>query len=61
MPKKLEDCVTKVSKKIKPRIKGQTKESAAWAVCESSVMKKGGATSKKGTTKKSTTTKKKTK
>ncbi len=52
MPKKLEDCVAKVSKKIKPRTKGQTKESAAWAVCQSSVMKKGG-TAKKTTRKKS--------
>ncbi len=46
MPKKLEDCVAKVSKKIKPRTKGQSKKSAAWAVCQSSVMKKGGASKK---------------
>lgn len=32
-PKKLESCVRKVSKTIKPRKKGQSKKSAAYAVC----------------------------
>lgn len=33
MPKKLMRCVRKVSKTIKPRKKGQSKKSAAYAVC----------------------------
>ena len=33
MPPKLERCVKKVSKTIKPRKKGQSKRSAAYAVC----------------------------
>ena len=33
MPKKLLRCVKKVSKTIKPRKEGQTKKSAAFAVC----------------------------
>jgi len=40
MPKKLERCVRKVSKTIKPRKKGQTKRSAAFAVCTKAVKKK---------------------
>lgn len=32
-PASVERCVKKVSKKIKPRKKGQTKKEAAWAVC----------------------------
>lgn len=33
MPKKLDRCVSKVSKTVKPRKKGQTKKSAAYAIC----------------------------
>jgi len=33
MPKKLERCIKKVSKTVKPRKKGQSKKSAATAVC----------------------------
>lgn len=40
MPKKLERCVRKVSKKIKPRKKKQTKRSAAFAVCKAALKKK---------------------
>lgn len=40
MPKKVEKCVEKVKKTIKPRMKGQTKKSAAWAVCTSAHKKK---------------------
>ncbi len=32
-PKEVESCVRKVSKTIKPKKKGQSKKSAAWAVC----------------------------
>jgi hypothetical protein len=33
MPKKLEKCVEKVEKTVKPKKKGQSKESAAYAIC----------------------------
>lgn len=33
MPKKLDRCVRKVSKTVKPRKKGQTKKNAAYAIC----------------------------
>lgn len=39
-PKKVESCVRKVSKTIKPRKKGQSKKSAAWAVCTAAHKKK---------------------
>lgn len=41
MPAKLERCVRKVSKKIKPRKKGQSKKSAAYAVCTSAMKNTG--------------------
>jgi hypothetical protein len=40
MPAKLEKCVADVSKTVKPR-PGQTAKSAAWGICQVSVMKKG--------------------
>jgi len=39
MPAKVERCVKKVKKTIKPKRKGQTKEEAAYAVCNASVKK----------------------
>lgn len=39
-PAKLERCVKKVSKSIKPREKGQTKRSAAFGVCTASLKRK---------------------
>lgn len=40
MPKKVEKCVEKVKKTISPRKKGQSKESAAYAVCTAAHKKK---------------------
>ena len=45
MPAKIDRCVKRVSKTIKPKKKGQSKKSAAYAVCSRStgyVKKKGG-------------------
>lgn len=39
-PKKLESCIRKVKKTIKPRKKGQSKRSAAYAVCTKSMKHK---------------------
>ena len=39
MPKPVERCVKRVKKTIEPRKKGQSKESAAWAVCTASYKK----------------------
>ena len=44
-PAKLERCVRKVKKTIKPRRKGQSKKSAAWAVCTKATQ---GGPSKRG-------------
>jgi len=49
MPKKLESCVRKVSKTVKPR-KGRSKKSSAYAICSKSTgykRKKGGGWTKK--------------
>jgi len=40
MPRKLERCVRKVEKHVKPRRKGQSKKSAAFAICNKSIKKK---------------------
>lgn len=40
MPEKLKSCVRQVEKIIKPRRKGQSKESAAFAVCVKSTGQK---------------------
>jgi hypothetical protein len=40
MPKSVERCVKKVKKTVKPRKKGQTKKSAAFAVCTAAHKKK---------------------
>lgn len=40
MPKKLEKCVSKVSKTIKPKMKDESKKSAAYGVCKAAMKKK---------------------
>jgi hypothetical protein len=42
MPERFERCVRKVSKKIKPRKKGETRMEAARRVCHKAVKKKQG-------------------
>lgn len=47
-PAKLERCVRKVKKTVKPRKKGQSKESAAFAICTKSTGQKAHKRKKKG-------------